>query len=409
MRPGAAIRQYAKVPGHSGWRRDRYPRRRPGPPWPFFVATIQIIFFLALHPWRDVPAPVWAGFALLLAGPALLALLRRRPPLAVAAVCAVALGYLALGFPLGPVVPSLIAGVVGAVVQNARIAAWSSLAALWLGWVGLGALGVRPQGTPLQELRGLALAALLATAAELIDNRRQRVTAYRRLFEEERRRRQEEEQRRASDERLRMARELHDVLAHSLSLITVRASVALEVMESNPGEVREALLTIKQASRDGLDEVRSVLAGLRSPGGEPEAAPRRPAPGLSRLDDLVADAGAAGLTVTLTSGGTLDGVPPGVALAAYRIIQEALTNVVRHSRARSATVHLQRGEGMLVIGVADPGPARPAESASTGGSGLIGIRERASALGGTATAEPAPGGGFTVLALLPFHATGGDR
>jgi DNA-binding NarL/FixJ family response regulator len=160
--------------------------------------------------------------------------------------------------------------------------------------------------------------------------------------------------------------------------------VALELLESNPDEVRSALLAIKQASKGGLDEVRAVLAELRDP------APRGPAPDLDRLDDLIAEY--PGLSVTLSKTGTRQEIPAAIGLAGYRIIQEALTNVIRHSQARSAVVHVHQAEHMLLIGVADDGPASHAEGEP--GTGLIGIRERAAALGGVAEIEPGPGKGF---------------
>ncbi len=343
----------------------------------------------------------WYGFALLLAGPTVLLIARKRSPAwAVAGVCAVALGFVALDNPLGPVVPGIVAAVILAVVNGARVAAWLALAGLWLGWIGLGWIGlgllrVRLFDSALEELKWLGMAVLLAGIAEIVDNRRQRAIVYRRLWEEERRRREEEAQRRAGEQRLQIARELHDVLAHSLSLITVRASIALELLDSDPGEVREALLAIKQASKGGLDEVRSVLHGFRS-----EQAPRSPAPDLSMLDDLVAQSEAAGLTVRLVRTGIGGDVPAGAGLAAYRIIQEGLTNVIRHSTARSAVVSVHHAGWALLIGVSDDGPARMSESDS--GSGVIGVRERAAALGGWAEIGPNAKGGFEIRVALPL-------
>lgn len=343
------------------------------------------------------------GYLLLLTGPTILLLSHKRNPvLSVAGVSATTLAFVALGYPLGPVIPSTVAAVIGAVIQGRRIAAWLSLLGLWLGWITLGLFDMRELEPLLGELRWLGFAALLAGVAELVENRRQRAMVYRKLWEEERRRREEEQQRRTGEERLRIARELHDVLAHSLSLITVRASVALELMDSNPQEVREALLAIKQASKSGLDEVRSVLHGFRS-----ENAPRTPSPDLSRLDELVAHSKAAGLTVTLVQTGRQSNVPAAVGLAGYRIIQEALTNVLRHSQARTAAVHVHHAGWALLIGVSDGGPTRVATDGS--GSGLIGIHERAESLGGQALYGPDPGGGFTVQVALPLTGeTGGS-
>ncbi len=372
-------------------------RRHRFRPWPVPLAILQVAAGLWSHT-ADL-----TGVLFLLAGPILLGLtMRKRPSLAVTGLGALTFIYLSLGYHVGPALPSMLVAVVYAVSHGARLAGWLTLGGLYLGWLALGLTGLRDQGTPWQELRWLGLAVLIGGFAELVDNRRQRVAAFRQLYAEEQRRREEERRRREEQERLRMARELHDVLAHSLSLIAVRASVALELMDANPEEVRKALLAIKEASKGGLDEVRTVLSGLRDP------APRSPAPSLDRLDDLVSETPS--LAVTLNRTGSSSPVPAAVSLAGYRVIQEALTNVIRHSRARSAVVHLHQTSHLLLIAITDPGPANttpatssPAGSAgSAAGSGLIGIEERAAALGGVAQAGPDPLGGFTVHVALPL-------
>jgi signal transduction histidine kinase len=203
--------------------------------------------------------------------------------------------------------------------------------------------------------------------------------------------------RRADEERLRIARELHDVLAHSISVINVQAGVGLALLDSDPDQARTALTTIKAASKEALGEIRQVLGTLRSPG----EAPRDPAPGLDRLPELVAQAADAGLTVDIE--GEPPPLPPGTDLAAFRIVQEALTNVVRHSGARHARVRLAHGGGELRLRIDDDGPATGAD-AGGGGNGLVGMRERAAALGGTIEAGPRADGGFGVLAVLPVRA-----
>ncbi len=194
-------------------------------------------------------------------------------------------------------------------------------------------------------------------------------------------------ERRVDEERLRIARELHDVLAHSISVINVQAGVGLALLDSDPEQARSALSTIKAASKEALGEVRQVLDTLRSPG----EAPRTPAPGLDRLPELVEQAAAAGLRVEVTAEGDASALPPGVDLAAFRILQEALTNVMRHSAARTARVRLGWRPRLLELRVDDDGPA-------TGGG------ERAAALGGTVEAGPRPDGGFRVTATLPLKA-----
>jgi signal transduction histidine kinase len=194
-----------------------------------------------------------------------------------------------------------------------------------------------------------------------------------------------------------MARELHDVLAHSISVINVQAGVGLALLDSDPEQARTALTTIKSASKEALGEVRQVLAGLRAPGD----APRAPAPGLDRLPELVEQAAGAGLAVTVATDGRRGAVPPGADLAAFRIVQEALTNVVRHSGSRTAEVRIAYGAGSVRLQIDDEGPAT-GDDAGGSGNGLIGMRERAAALGGTIEAGPRPGGGFRVRAQLPL-------
>ncbi len=209
------------------------------------------------------------------------------------------------------------------------------------------------------------------------------------------------ERRRADEERLRIARELHDVLAHSISVINVQAGVGLALLDSDPEQARTALTTIKAKSKEALGEVRQVLDTLRAP--EP---PAHPAPGLDRLPELVEQAASAGLTVTV-EGEPPPRLSPGADLAAFRIVQEALTNVVRHSGSREARVHIEHGDGRLRLTVDDDGPATGADAGGTG-NGLAGMRERAAALGGTIEAGTRPDGGFRVLAVLPI-ATEEDR
>jgi signal transduction histidine kinase len=221
--------------------------------------------------------------------------------------------------------------------------------------------------------------------------------------------RAEEARRRAGEERMRIARELHDVLAHNISLINVQAGVALHLMDEQPGQSRSALQAIKQASNDALGELRSVLDVLRQ--GD-EAPPRAPASGLAQLDGLVAGAGATGLEVRTRVEGTPRPLPAGTDLAAYRIVQESLTNVTRHAGPARATVLVAYGETDLTVQVDDDGNGLEPPSAAAiplrPGRGLVGMRERVAALGGELTTGPRPGGGFRVLARLPIGAEG-DR
>ncbi len=209
----------------------------------------------------------------------------------------------------------------------------------------------------------------------------------------------DERQRRVDEERLRLAQDLHDVLAHNISLINVQASVALHLLDDDPEQARPALATIKDVSKDALHELRTALDLLRR--GAVDEAPRSPTPRLADLDALVAGVRAGGLDVRLEQ---IDHhhrpCPPPSKSAVYRIVQEALTNVTRHAHARTVTVRLGYDDG-VTIEVTDDGRGGPAEP----GNGIRGMKERAAALGGTADAGPVPGtaGGFRVTAHLPAH------
>ena len=221
-------------------------------------------------------------------------------------------------------------------------------------------------------------------------------------------------------ERLRIARELHDVLAHSLSVVTVQAGVGRKVGAARPAEALRALRSVEEASRGALDELRRVLCLLRSddePGETPavvagagmsaQGPALAPAPGLGDLDSLAAVVRTAGIPVGVDLTGDATTVPPAAALTAYRIVQEALTNVVRHAPGARAAVHVGIGSAGVRILVTDTGrdpwagTGGDAAHDKTGGHGIAGMRERAVIFGGTLEAGPLAGGGFQVAAFLP--------
>jgi len=239
-------------------------------------------------------------------------------------------------------------------------------------------------------------------------------TRYRRrqtdLLEEraERAEQEREERERVAvlEERSRLAREIHDVIAHSVGVIAVQAGAARAVAEQRPDRAREALAAIEDVSKDTLVELRRALGALRAPGDE---AALRPAPGLADLRELVEQVGRAGVTVSLSEEGERREVPSGVDLSAYRIVQEALTNTVKHAGPTTARVTVRYGDAWLEVAVTDEGGAqgaRPADEASSnGGQGLIGMRERVSMLGGEFDAGPT-GSGFEVRARFPLRGNG---
>ncbi len=348
-------------------------------------------------------APGVASYLLLAAGGVALIARRRYPAVVLAITLGSALGASALGA-AGVVWLALIVAFFTAVQARRRAAAIASLVigylvSVWPPW--LVGTGGHPSATfALTLLIGLLV---LLSAAELIRSGSQRAQALRRSREEELRRR-------ASEDRMRMARDLHDVVAHNISVINVQANTALHLMDRQPQRAREALTTINEVSRQALTELRSVLGVLRGvdEGRAGQDAPRAPAPGLDRLDELAATMRAAGLTVRVERHGRRIPLPGGADLAAYRIAQEALTNTARHSGGSAATVRITyREDGVEVEADDDGGPDRPAPRTG-GGHGITGMTERAQAFGGWLRAGPRPEGGFRVQAWLPAE-PGGHR
>ncbi|MGH3276911.1 MAG: sensor histidine kinase [Streptosporangiaceae bacterium] len=213
--------------------------------------------------------------------------------------------------------------------------------------------------------------------------------------------------RRVDEERLRIARELHDVVAHTMATINVQAGMAAHVLADQPAVAAEALRTIRAASKDGLRELRAILNVLRQ---ADEGDPTQPVPSLAQIDTLIASAGRAGLQATVSVSGSLRELPAPIELTAYRIVQESLTNTIRHAGPATAGVLICYGETELRIIVTDTGsgPARqPGAGGATGmtpGYGLAGMRERVAAVGGEIQAGPGLSGGFKVSARLPAPA-----
>ena len=352
---------------------------------------------------RPATEPDGLAYALLALGPLALVFRRRYVREVLAFVFLVTVAYVVRGYPLGPNFLSLGFAVVSAVFAGERVLAWVAVAVGWLLFLGLPwALG-HSDGP--KVLAALAIAAWLLVAlagAEGVRGRRER-------FAQARRARELHARRQADEERMRIAQELHDVLAHSISLINVQSGVALHLMDEKPEQARIALTAINQASGDALREVRSVLGVLRGTGGQ---APRAPTAGLDGMDDLVSRITAAGVEVTLEVHGERRPVPASIDLAAFRIVQEALTNVVRHAAAGAATVELTYGPDELTVQVDDDGRGTgtsggrreaSAPDGEGGGNGIPGMRERAVALGGTLDAGPRSSGGFRVRARIPLR------
>ncbi len=332
------------------------------------------------------------AIVLLVAGPLLLLLWRRWPLVTLGGVVAVTGVYFAFDYPYGPVFFSLVLALIAGVVSGHRRIAWALALALVAVVLTLRATAGIGQdvtaGDVIGSLTWVVIALVLGEVVKLrLERRAARAAA-----------REDEVARRAQEERLSIARELHDVLAHSISLINVQAGVALHVMDERPEQARESLTAIRDASRDALQEVRAALGTLRGAG---EGAPRSPAPTLDDLDELASRASAGGVRVTTEVTGERRPLPPGVDRAAYRIVQEAVTNVHRHAGAGTASVHVDYGD-WLTVQVDDDGRGGAPDPDGLG-SGIAGMRERAAAAGGSLEAGPRPGGGFRVRARLPLR------
>ncbi len=353
-------------------------------------------------PRHVIPHPTPAALALVAV--ACLALVwRRQWPVAVLGISTAAVGIFSLlGYVNGA---ALLAPAIAVYTVATQLNVWRAAGMALATMVVL--LATTGAANPFGKITGggfdlipfLILAALLAGIA--VANRR----AYVASIED---RAREDARRQVVEERLRIARELHDVVAHTMATINVQAGSAAHVLATRPEVAAEALQAIKTASKDGLRELRAILNVLRQ---ADEADPTQPAPGLAELDTLVAGARRAGLETTLTVTGTAVPLPAAAGLAAYRIIQESLTNTIRHAGPATAAVSVSYLGDEVRICVSDTGLGQPAEAAaaSTGGHGLAGMRERAAAVGGSVEAGPAPGGGFRVGARLPLRGQrGGD-
>lgn len=376
-------------------------RRRPaGAIW--FPVVLSVLVqvpgvFIAAHSAAEDP---WTLAAVLVAVASSFLLLAGRAHPGVVVVAVAALCIPAIALTTGPPLAALpIAfAVVGAVVRSARVWAWWTVAGIAVvGPVSALLLVGRPEAVIRPLIIALVLT-LLVGVGEAIRGRRER---YRDISRQIAARREAA----AEAERLRIARELHDVLAHSLSQISVQAGVGLHLFDSRPEKARESLEAIKSVSGQALEEVRGVLGFLRTEG---YPAARAPEPDLARIPVLVDTYRRAGLDVRYDDG--LNSVPPAATqLALYRIVQESLTNIGRHAQATTVAIALREAGDDYVLTVADDGRGIPdsdtARTSVDGGKGMIGMRERAELLGGGFSTHETAGGGLTVEARIPRQRT----
>ncbi|WP_189964695.1 sensor histidine kinase [Streptomyces avidinii] len=345
---------------------------------------------------------------LMLLGAAALVFRRRQPRVVLAVTCGLSLLELTTGEPRAPVAMCTVIALYTVAARTDRPTTWRIGLLTMAGLTGVGMLA-GPLPWYAQENIGIfAWTGMAAAAGDAVRSRRAFVGAIRERAERAERTRDEEARRRVAEERLRIARDLHDVVAHHIALVNVQAGVAAHVMDKRPDQAKEALAHVRDASRSALNELRATVGLLRQ-SGDPEA-PTEPAPGLGVLNELVDTFRHAGLPVEVIV--QLDGaagpLPAAVDLAAYRVIQEALTNVRKHAGPGAKAEVSVVGVGPSVeVTVLDDGglsadPAAEPADAPGGGHGLLGMRERTGALGGTCFAGPRYGGGYRVHAILPL-------
>jgi signal transduction histidine kinase len=376
--------------------------------WVFDIAVAAVVFVLGqLEAWWGFASthrqgPLWAQ-SLLYAVTAALLVGRRRSPLGVqAAILAVsAVEFAVFGSPEGNgvMLPTLIAAYTVARRLEPRRSWWSLVlgVAFWLAWASLdptnGGAGTAEWLLTLVWLSPFVIAWLVGALVRLtlVNTEQRRVN------------RQQRASQSVAEERNRIARELHDVIGHSVSVMTVQASAVRRRLEPHQVVEREALETVETVGREALAEMRRMVGVLRQDG---ESADREPPPGLSELDRLAEKFRASGLPVSLSVTGDARDLAPGLDLTAYRLVQEGLTNTLRHARSpRRAEVAIDYRHDRLELAVRDDGqPAAMTAVAAEAGNGLLGMRERVAVYGGSLIARTRPGGGFELLATLPLEA-----
>jgi signal transduction histidine kinase len=400
--PSSPYDQAVRLPGRTTWREVALFA---------FVLTVQVGGVALAAQGQDTTLRWW-GVLLLATAAAAVPLRRSHPATAAWTAKLTTVLYWSLDTPRGPAFVALIVTFVNLVYVGRR---WHALAIAIVGVVGFGWLGTlladHAEPTTIGVAATVGWVAALAGAGEALRSTRDRRHAN-----------QQSEaaavQRQIVGERLRIARDLHDVVAHNMSLINLRAGVALHLAGNADPDLQDALATIKTASKDALVELRSVLGVLRAVDDptlladadtqrpDPDRAPRQPTPSLVDMASLVATASDAGVEVTTHV--HIDApVPMPTQVAAYRIVQESLTNVARHARPPAATLSVTTADEMLRIEVANTTDQRssgPTSDESHGtGNGIAGMRERATSVGGTLVAGPRLAGGFAVTAQLPLR------
>jgi signal transduction histidine kinase len=353
----------------------------------------------SIDPHQDEVELRWSAVALAAVGCAAL-LWRQRHPFGVLAVtigCGVL--FQALGVRESPLVTSpVLVSVYTVAVRTDRRTAWSAAGVSATLLVGAATIWAWQGWLDPDKVAMLAWTALPTAIGDGVRSRRAYVAAVEERAEHAERTREQEARQRVAAERVRIARELHDIVAHHIALINAQAGVAVHLVERRPDRIVTALEDIRDTSRSALDELRATVRLLRQ---SDDDAPRDPLPGLAQVPALLASFERAGLVVNHTRHGIAQPLEPAVDLAAYRIVQESLTNVRKHAGADRARLFLHYHPEWLTITVENDGSARPLRPRPGAGHGLIGMHERAAAIGGRLHAGPRTEGGFVVRAELP--------
>jgi signal transduction histidine kinase len=383
-------------------------RRLPVSAWAFdsalalVAASLPMAFFASMPVPSGVPVGVLAlGYALVLLHTLPLVARRRFPGAVLAVSVASGLAFAALFMPPFFLGPAMLVAVYSVAAYGRR---WVSLAGLVVAELGLAAVWFTP--AMLERSTFLLYMGIIAVAwvlGRFVGDRQLYAAQLEERTAELERAREELARRAVVEERLRLARELHDVVAHAMSVIAVQSGVGAHVAASRPEEVGKALAAIETTSRAALTELRRLLGVLRQDS-DPQAS-LMPVPGLANLESLLTEVGKAGLAVRVRVEGTPLQLPAGVDLSAYRIVQEALTNVVKHAGPAHAQVTIGYRDQDVTVEIVDDGQGAvpPTSDGRTGtGHGLTGMRERVAAFNGELQVGPRPGGGFRVAARLPL-------
>jgi signal transduction histidine kinase len=386
-------------------------RRLPASAWVFDSALALVAASLPMAVFASMPVPSGVPVGVLAVGYALVLLhtlplaARRRFPGTVLAICvASGLAIGALFLPPEFLGPAILVAVYSVAAYGSR---WVALAGLAAAELGLAAVQLI-QGRFGEPAAWVQFALIIGAAWLLgyfVGDRHVYAARLEERTAELEQAREELARRAVAEERLRLARELHDVVAHSMSVIAVQSGVGAHVAESRPEEVGKALSAIEATSRATLEELRRLLSVLRQD--SESQASLAPVPGLADLDSLLGEVAKAGLAVRLRVEGTPSPLPAGVDLSAYRIVQEALTNVVKHAGPAQAQVTIGYRDQDVTVEVTDDGRGAAAlagDGRGGTGHGLVGMRERVAAFGGDLETGPRPGGGFRVAARLPLAA-----